>query len=278
MKLAETRALLERRGLRLQRERGQNFLVDPERASALAVLAGVCPGDTVVEIGTGLGALTRALAAVAARVVTFEIDAGLVAALREESLLPPNVELHHADALRVDLAECVASVPRERARVVANLPYSTATPLLRALLDQRDHFCDWSVMLQREVAARLDARPGERDYGSFAVLHALTAEVEVVAELAPGAFFPVPKVVSSFARVVPRVGDALSNEELLAVERVARAAFGKRRKTLVNALRGGGFGDEVLGAVEALGIDPRARAETLEPVAFRRLTAQLSGR
>ena len=163
-------------------------------------------------------------------------------------------------------------------RLVANLPYSISGPVLRRLLDLHDTLVDWSVMLQREVAARLDARPGERDYGSFAVLHALTAEVEVVAELAPGAFFPVPKVVSSFARVVPRVGDALSNEELLAVERVARAAFGKRRKTLVNALRGGGFGDKVLGAVEALGIDPRARAETLEPVAFRRLTAQLSGR
>ena len=276
MNLADTRALLERRGLRLHRERGQNFLVDSARAERLADLAAVVPGDVVVEIGTGLGALTRALASRARRVVSLEIDAGLVAALREEALLPDNVELQHVDALEVDLAERVAGVPREHARVVANLPYATATPLLRLLLDQRDCFADWSVMLQREVAARLTARPGQRDYGSFAVLHALTARVEVLAELPPGAFFPVPRVVSSFVHIVPVADDPLSSDELRAVERVARAAFGQRRKTLVNALRGGGFGQGASGAIEELGVDPGARAETLEPEVFRRLAGLLA--
>ncbi len=136
MSVESVRALLERYGLRLQRERGQNFLVDSAQAARLADLAGVESGDTVIELGTGLGVLSRALAERAAQVVTVELDAGLVRALRCEDLLPPNVELLHADALALNLEELVArqSPP---VRVVANLPYSAATPLLRRLLDLR---------------------------------------------------------------------------------------------------------------------------------------------
>jgi 16S rRNA (adenine1518-N6/adenine1519-N6)-dimethyltransferase len=273
--LAQTRALLERRGLRLRRELGQNFLIDESQARRLADLAGIGPGDVVLEIGTGLGALTHALAECASRVVTLEIDSGVVAALREESLLPPGVELHHTDALETELASLIQNAPRERAKIVANLPYSAATPLLRALLDLRESFCSWSVMLQREVALRLAARPGERDYGSFAVLHALAANVDVVAQLPAAVFFPEPKVVSSFVRITPRREADISASELFAIERVVRAAFGKRRKTLANALRGGGFGAQAGAAIEAAGVDPRARAETLEPEVFRRLAAVL---
>jgi 16S rRNA (adenine1518-N6/adenine1519-N6)-dimethyltransferase len=273
---AQTRSLLARRGLRLRRELGQNFLVDEPQARRLAELAGVAPGDVVLEIGTGLGALTRALAERASRVVTLEIDSGVAAALREESLLPPGVELHHADALEVPLAPLMGGAPRERAKLVANLPYSAATPLLRTLLDLRECFCCWSVMLQREVALRLAARPGERDYGSFAVLHALAARVELVAELPASAFFPEPRVVSSFVRITPLREAEISSVELRAVERVARAAFGQRRKTLANALRGGGLGERSDAAIEEVGVDPRARAETLAPDVFRRLAAVIA--
>ena len=203
MNRSQTRELLDRRGLHLRRELGQNFLVDVPQAERLADLAGVQAGDHVLEVGTGLGALTRALAARAARVVTLEIDSGVAAALREEALLPEGVELHHVDALEADLAGLLGDVPREHAKVVANLPYSAATPLLRVLLDQREVFASWSVMVQREVGERLAAQPGERDYSSFAVLHALTARVDVVAELPAEVFFPAPKVVSSFLRVTP---------------------------------------------------------------------------
>jgi 16S rRNA (adenine1518-N6/adenine1519-N6)-dimethyltransferase len=273
---AATRALLERRGLRLRRALGQNFLVDEARAERLAELAGVGADDVVLEIGTGLGTLTRALAARASRVVTVEIDSGVVAALREEALLPPGVELIHADALSVDLGSLVGEVPREHARVVANLPYSAATPLLRGLLDLRARFVEWSVMVQREVALRLVARPGERDYGSFAVLHALAARVEIVAQLPAAAFFPVPQVVSAFVRVTPLDEDALANAQLAAIERVARAAFGQRRKTLSNALRGAGLGDAVEPAIAATSVDPRARAEMLAPETFRGLAEALA--
>jgi 16S rRNA (adenine1518-N6/adenine1519-N6)-dimethyltransferase len=262
---AEVRAFLARHGLRAQRARGQNFLVDPALASRLVELAGVEPADGVLEIGTGLGVLTRALARRAARVATLEVDAGIVRALRAEGGLPANVELLHADALRCDLAGLVAALGR-RVRVVANLPYSISAPVLRRLLDLRHRLADWSVMLQREVARRLLARPGSRDYGSLAVLHRLAVRVEPRLELPPGCFYPAPRVRSTFLRMTPLAAPPLAPGELEAVEAVARRAFGKRRKTLANALREAAASPEaLLRALARAGIEPRARAEELPP-------------
>jgi len=263
------RELLARHGLRLSRELGQNFLVDEGIAARLAQLAGVEQDDTVVEVGTGLGVLTRALAARAHRVVSVEIDAGLVRALEAERLLPENVELIHADALALDLADLLGRCG-PRVRLVANLPYSAASPLLRRLLDWRDRLLDWSVMVQREVAARLDGACGGRDYGSLTVLHRLTVSVSRLMDLAPGAFFPAPKVHSSFLRIEPLARPLLEEGELKSVERVVRAVFNQRRKTIANALRGGGFapgGDRgpIEAALEEAGIDPRARGEIVPP-------------
>ena len=273
------RAILARRGLRLSRERGQNFLTDESLADRLAGLAGVGADDRVIEIGTGLGVLTRALARRARQVVSIEIDSGLVAALREESLLPADVELLHADALGLDLAELIGDGDAP-VRVVANLPYSAATPLLRRLLDSRDRLADWSVMLQREVAVRIVAAPGSRDYGSFAVLHHLTVDAEVLQELPPGSFFPAPEVTSSFVRMWPRPTPLLEPGELAHVERVVRAAFAQRRKTLVNCLRAGsGLAGGDRGALEAAlaqaGIDPQDRAERVEPARLLALARAL---
>ena len=263
------REILARRGLRLSRERGQHFLVDEGLADRLAALAGVGAEDRVIEIGTGLGVLTRALARRARQVVSIEIDSGLVAALREEALLPSGVELLHADALVLDLAELIGA-GESPVRVVANLPYSAASPLLRRLLDLRDRLADWSVMLQREVAGRIVAPTGSRDYGSFAVLHHLTVDAQVLQELAPGSFFPAPAVTSSFLRVWPRRTALLAAGELAHVERVVRAAFAQRRKTIVNSLRAGsglagGDRDALEAALTAAGIDPQDRAERVDP-------------
>ena len=263
------RAMLERRGLRLSRERGQNFLTDARLAGQLATLAGVEEGDHVIEVGTGLGVLTRALCDRAERVVTVEIDSWLVKALHEENLLAPNAELLHADALLLDWPALIADLGSP-VRVVANLPYSAATPLLRILLGLRDSLEDWSVMVQREVAQRCVARCGQDDYGSFAALHALTVDAQVQQELGPGSFFPSPKVHSSFLRVWPRHTPLLRPGELDWVERVIRTAFSKRRKTILNTLRGGGFvareDRELLeDTLRGVGIEPSARAESLEP-------------
>jgi 16S rRNA (adenine1518-N6/adenine1519-N6)-dimethyltransferase len=272
---AEVRAILARHGLRAQRARGQNFLVDEALAARLVDLAGVAPGDAVLEIGTGLGVLTRALAARARRVVTLEVDAGIVRALRAEVALPANVELLHADALRADLAALVAALGPP-ARAVANLPYSISAPALRALLDLRDRLADWSVMLQREVARRLLAEPGSRDYGSLGVLHRLVVRVEPLLELPPGCFYPVPRVRSSFLRISPLREPLVAADELGALEELVRRAFGKRRKTLANALRGCAESPGALaGALRAAGIDPKLRAEQLPAAAFVALARAL---
>ena len=272
------REQLERRGLRATRTRGQNFLVEPRVAGAIADAAPVAAGDAVIEIGPGLGVLTRALASRARRVVAIEIDAGLVRALREEGELPANVELLHADALDVDLAALATNLGPP-VRVVANLPYAVSTPLLRRLLDLRDLLEGWLVLVQREMALRLAARPGTRDYGSLAALHALTVRIERVRDLPPGCFFPAPKVVSTLVRATPLDSALVAADELERVERVLRAAFGTRRKTLVNALRHGlspaPETETLHAALDRLGIPAAARAESLAPEALLALARAL---
>ncbi len=279
MNRAAVRALLMRRSLHANKDLGQNFLVDPALADEIAELGGADPSCAVLEIGAGLGALTGALARRARRVLAYEIDAGLVRALREEGALPPNVELVHADALRADLAADLDRLGRP-ARVVSNLPYSVSSPLLRRLLDLRDRLEGWLVMVQREMALRVSAAPGSRDYGSLAVLHHLAVRVERVRDVPPHAFFPEPQITSTLVRLVPRSDSPLEAGELPQVERLVRAAFSTRRKTLVNALRGAGIGSRevVEERCRVLGIPLRARAEILEPDVLLALSRSLRER
>lgn len=285
MNLAELRATLARHGLRLSRDLGQNFLIDADHAAELARLAGADRAGFVIEVGTGLGVLTRALADRCPRVRTVEIDSGLVRVLTEEALLPPHVELIHADARDIDFAAWLDEVEGPR-RIIANLPYSVATPLLRTFIDLRERLEDWSLMVQKEVADRMVAGCGERAYGSLSVLHRLTTDVDVVAKLSPGRFFPRPKVDSSFVRVWPNARLAMAPGELERVEHLARAAFSQRRKRVSNGLRriaerrfAGGTAREARAEFEHLlrdvGIDPGLRPERIEPEAWLALARRL---
>ncbi len=278
MSAGGVRALLEKHGLRPRRDLGQNFLVDDGLAGRLVERAGVEPGDAVIEIGAGLGVLTRSLAVRARRVLAVEVDAGLVRLLRAEAALPDNVELIHADALDLDLAVLAGRLGGP-VRVVANLPYATSSPLLRALLAARHALRGWSVLLQREVALRVAAACGSRDYGSLAVLHALATQVERTGDLKPGCFHPRPRVVSTALRITPRADTSLDRspgcDEIDAVERVVRAAFGQRRKMLANALGAVFPADAVAEALVASGLDPRERAERIRPQAFLDLSRAL---
>ena len=279
MNLSELRGLLDQHGLRLSRDLGQNFLVDAETADDLARRAGASESDFVIEVGTGLGVLTRALANRAARVRSVEIDSGLVRVLQSEALLPENVELVHADARDVPWREWVEGVGDAPVRLIANLPYSVATPLLRTMLDLRDVLADWSVMIQSEVAARLCAETGTRDYGSLSVLHRLTTDVDTIAKLPPGRFFPKPKVDSSFVRIWPRASSPVAPGELERVERVVRAAFSTRRKRVTNGL--GRIAERkwpelekadrrlaLEETLESVGVDSGLRPERIEPEAW----------
>jgi len=276
---AEVKAFLTRHGLLARRDLGQNFLVDETLAARLVDLSGVEPGDCVIEIGTGLGVLTRALAKIAQRVVTIEIDAGIVRALRADVALPENVELVHGDALEVDLAGGFEARAGP-VRLVANLPYRVSAPLLRRCLDLRHTLTDWSVMLQSEVATRLLARPGSRDYGSLSVLHALTVSFSKAMKLSPNCFFPTPKVHSTFVRITPLDPSPVEDRELRQLEQIVRAAFAKRRKTLVNSLRAGALGsdrsaDELRAVLSRCAIAPLARAESLAPEQLLALAREL---
>lgn len=279
MSRASVRTFLDRHGLLARKDLGQNFLVEDHVAERLADLAGVSPGSNVIEVGTGTGVLTAALAARAARVVTLDVDAGLVRALRADRVMPANVELLHADVLKVDLARIARSFGGP-VRLVSNLPYSISGPVLRRLLDLASLLEDWSVMVQREVGERLLAEPGSRRYGSLGVLHRLVVRAERRMDLEPGGFFPAPQVRSTFLRMTPLSPPVLAAGELPRVERVIRAAFGRRRKTLVNALRSGSLTpvptrEQLRDLFADLSVGPQARGETLTPAQFLALARAL---
>jgi 16S rRNA (adenine1518-N6/adenine1519-N6)-dimethyltransferase len=281
LKASEVRAFLETHRLAARRDLGQNFLCDERIAEKLARIAAVEPGDRVVEIGTGLGILTRALAARAARVVSVEVDAGIVRALRSEAVLPAGVELIHGDALELDLGALVGAGSGP-VRVVGNLPYAVASPLLRRLLDLGAKLESWSVMLQKEVARRLLAAPGSRGYGSLGVLHQLVATVKIGLDLHPRCFYPVPRVSSTFLHITPRREAPLALGELRMVEGVVRAGFAHRRKTIVNSLRAAAEGrplpsERIEETLARFGIDRRARAESLSPEQWLGIARDLAG-
>ncbi len=274
MSASRARAYLEEHGLAAHRDRGQNFLHDEQVAERLVTLAGVTPEEGVIEIGTGLGMLTRVLAGRARRVETIEVDRGLVRAL-EATGLPANVRLHHADALAVDLAALLAELGAP-ARVVANLPYSVATPLLRRFLDLADGVRGVAVMVQRELAQRIRARPGSADYGSLAVLHALRMSQGEAIDLPPSCFFPAPRVTSTFVCMSP-LEPPLAPDLFAAAETLLRAGFAHRRKTLVNSLARAADieGSRTAAALREIGVQGRVRAEQLDPGQWLALARRL---
>ncbi|MDP9022304.1 MAG: 16S rRNA (adenine(1518)-N(6)/adenine(1519)-N(6))-dimethyltransferase RsmA [Actinomycetota bacterium] len=268
---ADIRRLLDEHGLAPRKTAGQNFVVDPNTVRKVVRDAGVTAGDVVVEVGAGLGSLTLALSEVARRIVAVEIDAGLVSALRDVVGDRDHIDIVHADALRVDLDAVVGGEP---ARLVANLPYNVATPVVFHALDGQA-ITDLFVMVQREVGERWAAQVGDRLYGAVSVKLQLVADVDVVARVPPTVFYPVPKVDSVTVRIVRRHPMPDPAEHRVVVS-VVEAAFAQRRKTLRNALRARTRTAAVEEALEAAGIDPGARAEELDPAAFRRLATHLA--
>src|SRR5689334_19672652 len=253
--------------VRPKKELGQHFLVDENILGVIGRLAELDPRDVVLEIGPGLGVLTRYLAARVARVHAVELDASLEPQLRE---LGGNVELHFGDALQLDLA---ALAPDAR-KFVANLPYNVATPLIVESLDGLPHVEHWCVMVQREVADRLFASPRTKAYGSVSVLVQLVCERTGFQPVSRTVFKPPPNVASAlvaFRRIsLP--------EDFSRVKRVVQAAFAHRRKTLPNSLALSGLAtrEQAAAALVALGHDEAARAETLAPQKFVELTRALA--
>ncbi len=261
------KGLLTRYGLRADKSFGQNFLVDGNALGAIVEAARLEPTDTVLEVGPGLGVLTRELALRAKEVVSVELDARLLPAL-EETLAPAgNVTLIHGDGLTFDLQTLPGG-----SLLVANLPYNVATPILvRALKSGR--FKRLVFLVQKEVAQRLRAGPGEGAYGALSLIVAHFAEAEIVRDVKPSAFFPPPEVTSSVVRLDVR--NTQSDPKTFAL---IHHAFRHRRKTLKKNLLMAGFEKvRVENAVAALGLDPRTRAEMLDISQFAALGRALHG-
>lgn len=247
---------------------GQNFLADPNLLEAIVRDAALAPGDVVLEVGAGEGVLSERLAAVAAHLHAVEVDRGLEPLL-ETLAARPNVELHWGDAMKLDLS---ALAPPPTA-MVANLPYAIATPLLLRTIEELPSLRCWTVMVQREIADRLRAAPGNRVYGSPSVLVQLACEVRLLRTVDPAVFRPRPRVESAILALRRRGPGAEP-----ATRELVRAAFAHRRKSLARSLehvRPGSL-EAAREALRELGLPEDARAEQLSPKEFRALAKGLS--
>ncbi len=245
--------------IRPKKSLGQNFLRDPHYLSKIADAAKLGPEDKVLEIGPGLGHLTRVLAERANKVLALEIDGRLIPRLNEEFGAARNIDIVHADAL-----EYSYEALNGKWKVVANLPYYISTPIIQQLLAHRDKFVSLTLMLQKEVAERIAAPPGGKEYGFLSVLVQLYAVPRIEFKVPPGAFSPRPEVDSAVMTLIIRDHAAVPLKDEYFFITVVKAAFSQRRKTLRNSLKQLNVAKEKMDLVlEKTGIDLGRRAETL---------------
>ncbi|MES2885095.1 MAG: 16S rRNA (adenine(1518)-N(6)/adenine(1519)-N(6))-dimethyltransferase RsmA [Pseudomonadota bacterium] len=251
---------------------GQHFLHDAEVIDRILRAVDPQPDDHFVEIGPGLGALTIPLIARLPRLTVVELDRDVLPHLKKGcGAQLPKLTVIEADALTVDYSALAA--PGKKLRLIGNLPYNISTPLLFHLLDHADAVQDMHFMLQKEVVDRMCAEPDDNHYGRLTVTLAARGQCQNLFAVAPTSFDPPPKVDSAIVRVTPRAA-GFAMPDSAAFEKLVTVAFSQRRKTLGNALKTLLDAD----AIRAAGVDPGARAETLAPEAFGRLTQQLLAR
>lgn len=264
----ELRGLLDERSFRPSKTLGQNFVIDPNTIRKILAVAGVQTDDDVLEIGAGAGSLTLGLASRCRSVTAVEFDRALLPVLEEVLAGRDNVRVLQADALELDLATVTAN------KLVANLPYNIATPVVMRVLESAPQITELVVMTQKEAGERLAAPPGSKTYGVPSVLVWYFAEASVEAPVSRRAFYPVPRVDSVIVRIARRGSSPAVSFEHFA--KVVRAAFSQRRKTLRNTIAGpAGSATRAEEALRAAGIDPSVRPERVAPVDFARLTETL---
>jgi 16S rRNA (adenine1518-N6/adenine1519-N6)-dimethyltransferase len=281
MAYQHTRSILQGRGLAPHKRLGQNFLVHRHTAERIVELALPGRDDVVIEVGVGLGALTNPIAARVRQVIGIEADSGIVQLHRDKNDLAANVELVHGDILQVDLAE-LAARSGGALKIIANLPYSISSPFLFRLLDHRERTAWAVVMLQKEVAERLMATPGSKEYGIPSVLFAGCATIEPLLLVKPDEFHPRPKVDSLVIRIrfqPPPPGVAtIPAADWPLLRKIVHSCFGQRRKTLRNGLAASGLvPDRKLldGIIAQVGLAPSIRAEQLSFAQFAGLARAL---
>jgi 16S rRNA (adenine1518-N6/adenine1519-N6)-dimethyltransferase len=260
------RDILQRHGLRAKHSWGQNFLGDPDILEAISDALELREGEPVVELGPGLGHLTRFLAATGARVTAVEKDRDMLAVLEKEAI--PGVRVVSGNAATVDFAE-VAEAPE--VKVAGNLPYHLTSSILFQVLEQREHVTRAVFTLQKEVVDRLSAAPGGRDYGLLTAILGLYFSAENLFDIDAERFHPPPKVDSAVLRLIRRPEPLAPVVDGARFIRVVKAGFAQRRKTLINSLKSDkslGTHEQLVAALAAAGIDSTRRAETLSAVEF----------
>ena len=263
---------LEVYGLVPRKRWGQHFLIDRNILSKVVRTAEIEETDVVLEVGPGLGVLTLALAKEAKRVIAVEIDKKLVEILKEKVADCPNVEIIRKDIMEVDFND-LGERGGQPLKVVANLPYQISTPLLFRFIESRSVFASLTLMLQKEVAERMTATPGGKDYGPLSIFTQIVSDFSIRFLIKPSAFFPPPKVDSAVIRMVWKKRPMAEVEDIEWFKRVVRGSFGYRRKTLMNALRHSGLSlpEEGTERMKRIGIDPQRRPETLTIEEYVRL-------
>ena len=275
--------ILREQNLAPSKKLGQNFLIHKHTPQLIVDRSGVGSDETVVELGVGLASLTIPLAAKVKQVIGIELDSGIIKWHQESGDLPPNVELIHQDLLKADFAD-LASRCGGKLKIMANLPYSISNPLLFKLIDNQPVMGWATLMLQKEVAQRLTAKVGSKEYGILSVLLGACASVETLMTVGPEQFHPRPKVDSQVVKIVfdpvpERVKDLPAHDSIL-LRQLVKGAFQQRRKTLLNSLAAtalAGCGKSVVSDILVRAeIDPKIRAERLWVEDFVRLANVVS--
>jgi len=292
--------MLDKHGIKFSKSKGQNFLIDANIPEKIVRLSGIDSSCDVLEVGPGLGALTAALSKVAGRVTAVELDGRFIHVLNDMFASHTNVRIVQGDILKTDIAQLVSGVtpgqtageiagqttgqtagqtPLQRLLLCANLPYNITTPAITAVINA-GLFESMTVMVQREVARRICAKPASPDYGAFTVFVNFHASPATLFDVPPECFYPRPGVWSSVVMLKTVQGRGLDPVEKAMLFRVVRAAFGQRRKTLVNALHST-FGDvldksDIEKAVTGCGFAPRVRGERLSLEEFTELSKKIT--
>lgn len=263
--ISAVRGLLNRYGFRFSKALGQNFLINPTVCPRMAEASGAGPETGVLEIGPGIGVLTRELAARAGKVVAVELDQRLLPVLEETLKDAGAVKVIHGDVMKLDLAALLREEFQDMpVAVCANLPYYITSPIIMGLLESRLPFTNITVLVQKEAAQRLCARPGSRECGAVTLAVQYYAEAKILFPVSRGSFLPAPKVDSAVMQLRIRQEPPCWVKEEACLFRLVRAAFGQRRKTLANSLTGAGLSKEAsAAALQAAGIAPGLRAEQL---------------
>lgn len=261
-----TMDLVKKHGFKFTKSLGQNFLIDDNIVDKIVAGAGIGPGDKIIEVGPGIGTLTREMASRAETLMAVEIDKNLIPILADTLGDYDNVKIVNEDIIKANIRGLIdENLGGGPVKLVANLPYYITTPIIMRFLEENINVTDIVVMVQKEVAERMNAQPGGKDFGALSVAVQYYCDTEIVAKVPRHLFVPQPNVDSIVIalRIRPERKYKVDDEDLYF--KVVKAAFGQRRKTLLNSISSMGnlSKDQVKEALEEAGIDPKRRGETL---------------